>query len=127
MKVVKLFMGKVFIVCVILFIILCVTDFILKKINDYKLKGDLFYYRVNGSYVEFDLMKPNEVSGELRLPLLKKGKEVELDGVAFRCLSNPLVKLDYEGNCLKTLPSGEVILVIYELNNKRIKFTFKIK
>lgn len=127
MKVVKLFMGKVFIVCVTLFIILCITDFILKRINKYKLKGDLFYYRVNGSYIEFDLMKPNEVSGELRLPLLKKGKEVELDGVAFRCLSNPLVKLDYEGNCLKTLPSGEVILVIYELNNKRIKFTFKIK
>lgn len=127
MKVVKLFMDKVFIVCVTLFIILCITDFILKKNNDYKLKGDLFYYRVNGSYVEFDLMKPNEVSGELRLPLLKKGKEVELDGVAFRCLSNPLIKLDYEGNCLKTLPSGEVILVIYELNNKRIKFTFKIK
>ena len=127
MKVVKLFMGKVFIVCVTLFIILCITDFILKKNNEYRLKGDWFYYRVNGSYVEFDLMKPNEVSGELRLPLLKKGKEVELNGVAFRCLSNPLVKLDYEGNCLKTLPSGEVILVIYELNNKRIKFTFKIK
>ena len=72
-------------------------------------------------------MKPNEVSGELRLPLLKKGKEVEFNSVAFRCLSNPLIKLDYEGNCLKTLPSGEVILVIYELNNKRIKFTFKIK
>lgn len=120
-------MIKAFVICITLLLILLVLKFINKKINVYKLRGDLFTYKVNGSYVEFDLMKPNEVSGELRLPLLKKGKEVQVDNIAFRCLSNPLVKLEYEGNCLKTLPSGEVILVIYELNNKRIKFTFKIK